>query len=93
MSQSVSFQHLGANCNGHLLLRRTNTWQHPKRSFDVENGAGGGRSGLEGSSPSGGLILQNLPQRRESFLYRSDSDYDISPKSMSRHSSVQSEQP
>lgn len=62
-------------------------------SFDVENGAGGGRGGLEGTSPSGGLILQNLPARRESFLYRSDSDYDISPKSMSRHSSVQSEQP
>ena len=62
-------------------------------SFDVENGATGGRQGLEGSSPSGGLVLQNLPQRRESFLYRSDSEYDISPKSVSRHSSLQSEQP
>ncbi|KAL4236995.1 hypothetical protein ACF0H5_005379 [Mactra antiquata] len=62
-------------------------------SFDVENGASGARGALDGGSPSGGLILQNLPQRRESFLYRSDSDYDISPKSMSRHSSVQSEQP
>ncbi|KAL8607201.1 hypothetical protein ACOMHN_009595 [Nucella lapillus] len=48
--------------------------------FDVENGAGPGRSPLEGGSPSAGLILQNLPQRRESFLYRSDSDYDLSPK-------------
>ena len=66
---------------------------HYRFSFDVENGASGGRPGLEGSSPSGGLVLQNLPQRRESFLYRSDSDYDISPKSVSRHSSVQSEQP
>ncbi|XP_052776417.1 cAMP-specific 3',5'-cyclic phosphodiesterase 4C-like isoform X5 [Mya arenaria] len=86
---------------GSNRLRRTNTWHSNRRSarrqtssyFDVENGASGGRGGLEGSSPSGGLILQNLPQRRESFLYRSDSDYDISPKSMSRHSSVQSEQP
>uniref|UniRef100_A0A8C8SDF9 Phosphodiesterase n=1 Tax=Pelusios castaneus TaxID=367368 RepID=A0A8C8SDF9_9SAUR len=30
-------------------------------------------------------------QRRESFLYRSDSDYDLSPKTMSRNSSVASE--
>ncbi|XP_029398946.1 cAMP-specific 3',5'-cyclic phosphodiesterase 4A isoform X3 [Mus pahari] len=30
-------------------------------------------------------------QRRESFLYRSDSDYDMSPKTMSRNSSVASE--
>ncbi|KAJ3595094.1 hypothetical protein NHX12_004399 [Muraenolepis orangiensis] len=27
-------------------------------------------------------------QRRESFLYRSDSEYDLSPKSMSRNSSI-----
>lgn len=60
--------------------------------FDVENGTGPGRPNLEGSSPSSSrLILQNLPQRRESFLYRSDSDYDLSPKSVSRHSSMQSE--
>ena len=58
-------------------------------SFDVENGAGPGRSPLDGGSP-GGLILQHLPQRRESFLYRSDSDYDLSPSKsgMSRHSSL-----
>uniref|UniRef100_A0A8C1ZJC1 Phosphodiesterase n=1 Tax=Cyprinus carpio TaxID=7962 RepID=A0A8C1ZJC1_CYPCA len=30
-------------------------------------------------------------QRRESFLYRSDSDYDMSPKTMSRNSSINSE--
>ncbi|XP_060088744.1 cAMP-specific 3',5'-cyclic phosphodiesterase 4C [Heteronotia binoei] len=30
-------------------------------------------------------------QRRESFLYRSDSDYDLSPKTMSRNSSVASD--
>lgn len=60
-------------------------------SFDVENGPGGARSPLEGGSPSAGLVLQNLPQRRESFLYRSDSDFEMSPKSMSRNSSIASE--
>ncbi|XP_055384883.1 cAMP-specific 3',5'-cyclic phosphodiesterase isoform X7 [Condylostylus longicornis] len=59
-------------------------------SFDVENGQGV-RSPLEGGSPSAGLVLQNLPQRRESFLYRSDSDFEMSPKSMSRNSSIASE--
>ncbi|XP_078044198.1 phosphodiesterase dunce isoform X2 [Augochlora pura] len=62
--------------------------------FDVENGAStldGGPGGGGGASPSSGLILQNLPQRRESFLYRSDSDFDVSPKSMSRNSSIASE--
>uniref|UniRef100_A0A8D8LDL5 Phosphodiesterase n=1 Tax=Cacopsylla melanoneura TaxID=428564 RepID=A0A8D8LDL5_9HEMI len=60
--------------------------------FDVENGASPGRSPLDGgASPSAGLVLQNLPQRRESFLYRSDSDFEMSPKSMSRNSSIVSE--
>jgi hypothetical protein len=40
-------------------------------------------------SPSGAaLVLQNMPQRRESFLYREE---DMSPKSMSRNSSLASE--
>lgn len=59
-------------------------------SFDVENGQGS-RSPLETGSPAAGLILQNMPQRRESFLYRSDSDFEMSPKSMSRNSSIVSE--
>ena len=67
-------------------------------SFDVENGAqgGGGRSrsplAMVGAvSPSGtALVLQNMPQRRESFLYR-DIEPDLSPKSMSRNSSLASE--
>ncbi|XP_044272039.1 cAMP-specific 3',5'-cyclic phosphodiesterase isoform X4 [Tribolium madens] len=64
----------------------------PAASFDVENGASPGRSPLDGAaSPSAGLVLQNLPQRRESFLYRSDSDFEMSPKSMSRNSSIASE--
>lgn len=65
-------------------------------SFDVENGLAVGRSPLDPqTSPgSGGLVLQaNFPhsQRRESFLYRSDSDFDLSPKGPSRNSSAASD--
>lgn len=66
-----------------------------KRRFDVDNGTSAGRSPLDPmTSPGSGLILQaNFvhSQRRESFLYRSDSDYDLSPKSMSRNSSIASD--
>ncbi|XP_053501283.1 cAMP-specific 3',5'-cyclic phosphodiesterase 4D isoform X2 [Ictalurus furcatus] len=65
------------------------------RRFDVDNGTSSGRSPLDPmTSPGSGLIIQaNFPhnQRRESFLYRSDSDYDLSPKSMSRNSSIASD--
>ncbi|XP_061099996.1 cAMP-specific 3',5'-cyclic phosphodiesterase 4B-like isoform X2 [Conger conger] len=65
-------------------------------SFDVENGPSTSCSPLDPqASPGSGLVLHtNFPghsQRRESFLYRSDSDYDLSPKSMSRNSSIVSE--
>lgn len=63
-------------------------------SFDAENGQSGARSPLEGAAnPSSavGMALPNLPHRRESFLYRSDSDFEMSPKSMSRNSSIASE--
>ncbi|XP_018608923.1 cAMP-specific 3',5'-cyclic phosphodiesterase 4B-like isoform X2 [Scleropages formosus] len=64
--------------------------------FDVENGPSASCSPLDPQvSPGSGLVLHtNFPghtQRRESFLYRSDSDYDLSPKSMSRNSSIVSE--
>ncbi|MBN3286321.1 PDE4D phosphodiesterase, partial [Polyodon spathula] len=66
-----------------------------RKRFDVENGLSVGRSPLDPqASPGSGLILQaNFPhsQRRESFLYRSDSDFDLSPKAMSRNSSTTSE--
>uniref|UniRef100_A0A8C4HSS3 Phosphodiesterase n=1 Tax=Dicentrarchus labrax TaxID=13489 RepID=A0A8C4HSS3_DICLA len=66
-----------------------------RHSFDVENGLSVGRSPLDSqTSPSSGLVLQaNFPhsQRRESFLYRSDSDFDLSPKTMSRNSSTAKE--
>nr|KAF6347685.1 hypothetical protein mMyoMyo1_000132 [Myotis myotis] len=65
------------------------------RRFEAENGPAPspGRSPLD-SQASPGLVLHAgvaASQRRESFLYRSDSDYDMSPKTMSRNSSVTSE--
>ncbi|CAH0554636.1 unnamed protein product [Brassicogethes aeneus] len=75
-----------------ITNKRRNSDFIPRLCFDVENGASPGRSPLDGAaSPSAGLVLQNLPQRRESFLYRSDSDFEMSPKSMSRNSSIASE--
>lgn len=60
-------------------------------SFDAENGSlHQTRHGMDGSATSG-LVLQNMPQRRESFLYRSDSEFETSPKSMSRNSSLASD--
>ncbi|KAG5275452.1 hypothetical protein AALO_G00120450, partial [Alosa alosa] len=70
--------------------------RHSWVCFDVENGPSASCSPLDPqASPGSGLVLHtNFPghnQRRESFLYRSDSDYDLSPKSMSRNSSIASE--
>ncbi|XP_034411473.1 cAMP-specific 3',5'-cyclic phosphodiesterase 4D isoform X3 [Cyclopterus lumpus] len=75
---------------------RTLTSYISKAFFDVENGLAVGRSPLDpqASPGSGGLVLQaNFPhsQRRESFLYRSDSDFDLSPKGPSRNSSTASD--
>ncbi|XP_034946825.1 cAMP-specific 3',5'-cyclic phosphodiesterase isoform X4 [Chelonus insularis] len=74
-----------------LKTRRSKA--HVLPSFDVENGGStlDGGAGGGAASPSAGLVLQTLPQRRESFLYRSDSDFEMSPKSMSRNSSIASE--
>ncbi|XP_065212177.1 3',5'-cyclic-AMP phosphodiesterase isoform X2 [Planococcus citri] len=86
-----------SSCPGILLVPRSarsrrHSWIC---GFDVENEASAGdKLSLEtgGTSPSsGGLVLQNFPQRRESFLYKSDSDFEMSPKSMSRNSSIASE--
>ncbi|XP_039533582.1 cAMP-specific 3',5'-cyclic phosphodiesterase 4C isoform X6 [Pimephales promelas] len=71
------------------------TRRHSCIGFDVENGLSVGRSPLESqASPGSSRVLPaNFPhsQRRESFLYRSDSDFDLSPKAMSRNSSTASE--
>ncbi|KAM6466995.1 3',5'-cyclic-AMP phosphodiesterase 4C isoform 2-T2 [Liasis olivaceus] len=80
--------------NPNLRLQRRFTVAHPL-CFDVENGFSPGRSPLDSQANLGlGLVLQGTTphsQRRESFLYRSDSDYDLSPKAMSRNSSVSSD--
>ncbi|XP_051971451.1 cAMP-specific 3',5'-cyclic phosphodiesterase 4D-like isoform X2 [Xyrauchen texanus] len=79
--------------NNNIHKQRRFTVAHT--CFDVDNGTSSGRSPLDPmTSPGSGLILQaNFvhSQRRESFLYRSDSDYDLSPKSMSRNSSITSD--
>uniref|UniRef100_A0A671MTN0 Phosphodiesterase n=1 Tax=Sinocyclocheilus anshuiensis TaxID=1608454 RepID=A0A671MTN0_9TELE len=76
--------------NNNIHKQRRFTVAHT--CFDVDNGTSSGRSPLDPMmSPGSGLILQaNFvhSQRRESFLYRSDSDYDLSPKLMSRNSSI-----
>uniref|UniRef100_A0A3Q0SA81 Phosphodiesterase n=1 Tax=Amphilophus citrinellus TaxID=61819 RepID=A0A3Q0SA81_AMPCI len=77
--------------NKSIRQRRRFTVAHT--CFDVENGPSSSCSPLDPqASPGSGLVLHtNFPghnQRRESFLYRSDSDYELSPKSMSRNSSI-----
>ncbi|KAM4557630.1 3',5'-cyclic-AMP phosphodiesterase 4B-like isoform 2-T2 [Fundulus diaphanus] len=62
-------------------------------SFEAENGPSLCCSPSDPqASPGSGLVLHpNIAghgQRRESFLYRSDSDYELSPKSLSRNSSI-----
>uniref|UniRef100_A0A2R9CKV4 Phosphodiesterase n=1 Tax=Pan paniscus TaxID=9597 RepID=A0A2R9CKV4_PANPA len=82
----------------HFPFSDEDTRRHPPGrsvSFEAENGPtpSPGRSPLD-SQASPGLVLHAgaaTSQRRESFLYRSDSDYDMSPKTMSRNSSVTSE--
>uniref|UniRef100_A0A8C4HXB2 Phosphodiesterase n=2 Tax=Dicentrarchus labrax TaxID=13489 RepID=A0A8C4HXB2_DICLA len=61
--------------------------------FDSENGPSPGRSPMDSQASPGLVLHPSFPQsqRRESFLYRSDSDYDTSPKTMSRNSSINSE--
>ncbi|AWP19122.1 putative glucosidase 2 subunit beta isoform 2 [Scophthalmus maximus] len=63
------------------------------KRFDSENGPSPGRSPMDSQASPGLVLHPSFPQsqRRESFLYRSDSDYDTSPKTMSRNSSVNSE--
>uniref|UniRef100_A0A8C6GWQ8 3',5'-cyclic-AMP phosphodiesterase n=1 Tax=Mus spicilegus TaxID=10103 RepID=A0A8C6GWQ8_MUSSI len=81
--------------NKSIRQRRRFTVAHT--CFDVENGPSPCRSPLDPQAgSSSGLVLHAAfpghSQRRESFLYRSDSDYDLSPKAMSRNSSLPSEQ-
>ncbi|XP_047387591.1 cAMP-specific 3',5'-cyclic phosphodiesterase 4C isoform X1 [Sciurus carolinensis] len=80
--------------NQSIRLQRRFTVAHPL-CFDLENGLSCGRTVLEPQSgPSLGRGVQAPAphsQRRESFLYRSDSDYELSPKAASRTASVASD--
>uniref|UniRef100_A0A667HDX0 Phosphodiesterase n=1 Tax=Lynx canadensis TaxID=61383 RepID=A0A667HDX0_LYNCA len=80
--------------NQSIRLQRRFTVAHPL-CFDLENGLSCGRSTLDPQAGPGLGRVTQAPaqhgQRRESFLYRSDSDYDLSPKAMSRNSSVASD--
>ncbi|XP_066503189.1 3',5'-cyclic-AMP phosphodiesterase 4C-like isoform X3 [Hoplias malabaricus] len=81
-------------CGSPCAVNRPIDIVQKRRRFDVENGLSTGRALDPQVSPSSGLVLQaTFPhsQRRESFLYRSDSDFDLSPKPMSRNSSTASE--
>ncbi|XP_035489286.1 cAMP-specific 3',5'-cyclic phosphodiesterase 4B-like isoform X1 [Scophthalmus maximus] len=74
-------------------LPRIDITQADPDSFEVENGPLCCSPSDPQASPGSGLALHpNLAghggQRRESFLYRSDSDYELSPKSLSRNSSI-----
>uniref|UniRef100_A0A8C2MHS0 Phosphodiesterase n=1 Tax=Cricetulus griseus TaxID=10029 RepID=A0A8C2MHS0_CRIGR len=72
--------------------RGTERNQSPAQSsFDLENGFASSRGPLD---PQSGRVLQPPGQhglRRESFLYRSESDHEPSPKAVSRNSSVASD--
>ncbi|XP_055397347.1 3',5'-cyclic-AMP phosphodiesterase 4C isoform X2 [Bubalus kerabau] len=80
--------------NQSIRLQRRFTVAHPL-CLDLENGLSCGRSILDPQAGSGfGQIIQapaQHSQRRESFLYRSDSDYELSSKTMSRNSSMASD--
>uniref|UniRef100_A0A3P8YZB6 Phosphodiesterase n=1 Tax=Esox lucius TaxID=8010 RepID=A0A3P8YZB6_ESOLU len=95
-SADRSFQVRNGNiCGSPCSVNRPIDIIQKRRRFDVENGLSVGRSPLDPqASPGSGLVLQANyahSQRRESFLYRSDSDFDLSPKAPSRNSSTASE--
>jgi len=60
-------------------------------SFDAETANRNGGLGSEVGSPSRGLEIPNHPHsRRESYLYRFDNNFALSPKFLSRPSSSNS---
>ncbi|XP_071348336.1 3',5'-cyclic-AMP phosphodiesterase 4C-like isoform X2 [Trachinotus anak] len=72
-------------------LRRYRRFTVANTCFEVENGPSLCCSPSDLQASPGLVLHPNLAghgQRRESFLYRSDSDYELSPKSLSRNSSI-----
>uniref|UniRef100_A0AAQ4NUU5 Phosphodiesterase n=1 Tax=Gasterosteus aculeatus aculeatus TaxID=481459 RepID=A0AAQ4NUU5_GASAC len=76
-----------------FLLFNLSSPQNRSSSETDENGPSPGRSPMDSQASPGLVVHPSFPQsqRRESFLYRSDSDFDTSPKTMSRNSSINSE--
>lgn len=72
------------------MSHSSNRTHFSPNSLEVDDASAGSPSKhfLDAASPSSGLVLQNMPQRRESFLYRPDCEFEVSPKSVSRHSSI-----
>uniref|UniRef100_A0AAV2KIF7 PDEase domain-containing protein n=1 Tax=Knipowitschia caucasica TaxID=637954 RepID=A0AAV2KIF7_KNICA len=97
LSPPGNHRHTGSSLFRRLRLNRSiqELRHYPNwlTSFDSENGPSPGRSPMDSQASPGLVLHPSFPQsqRRESFLYRSDSDYDTSPKTMSRNSSVNSE--
>lgn len=91
MGRSSHSAHLNVKCN--TCERHFPPVLSRPFSFDSENGPSPGRSPMDSQASPGLVLHPSFPQsqRRESFLYRSDSDYDTSPKTMSRNSSINSE--
>ncbi|XP_012584717.1 PREDICTED: cAMP-specific 3',5'-cyclic phosphodiesterase 4C isoform X1 [Condylura cristata] len=95
--KSVDCSHSGPGGTSRRELKKSHcSWPLPfLKRFDLENGLSCGRSTLDPQAGPGlGRVAQasgQHSQRRESFLYRSDSDYELSPKAMSRNSSVASD--
>uniref|UniRef100_A0A8C5I7T3 Phosphodiesterase n=1 Tax=Gouania willdenowi TaxID=441366 RepID=A0A8C5I7T3_GOUWI len=83
----------GNICGSPCAVNRPIDIVQRRRRFDVENGLQVGRSPVDSqTSPSPGAapgVNAAHSQRRESFLYRSDSDFD--DKTMSRNSSTASD--
>ncbi|XP_016066305.1 PREDICTED: cAMP-specific 3',5'-cyclic phosphodiesterase 4C [Miniopterus natalensis] len=73
--------------NQSIRLQRRFTVAHPL-CFDLENAHSCKRSALD---PQVIQAPAQHSQRRESFLYRSDSDYELLPKGLSQNSSVASD--
>ncbi|XP_038183497.1 cAMP-specific 3',5'-cyclic phosphodiesterase 4C isoform X2 [Arvicola amphibius] len=75
-----------------VLVKSWRSWPSSfHRRFDLENGFASCRGPLD---PQSGRVLQppgQQGQRRESFLYLSDSDHEPSSKAVSRNSSVASD--
>ncbi|KAI1280904.1 cAMP-specific 3',5'-cyclic phosphodiesterase, isoforms N/G [Halotydeus destructor] len=75
----------------------TSAMETEEECFDSEDGPGSSANSHRSSGAgqfleaTGSALTVPGSNRRESFLYRSDSEFEVSPRSVSRHSSIGSE--